>query len=198
MVKKDPRIDAYIARQRDFARPILARLRALVHTTCPEVTETLKWRSPSFEYHGILCGMAAFQEHAVFGFWKHELVVGDDRKAQEAMGSFGRLRSLDDLPTKAEFARLMKKAMQLNEMGIKAVRQKTTKKPIPMHPEFKKALAANRKAKTTFDAFPPSAQRDYLEWIADAKAAATRSRRIETSVEWLAEGKRRNWKYEKC
>lgn len=199
MVQTDPRVDAYIAKRAEFARPILVQLRALVHATCPEVRETIKWGMPSFEHHGILCGMAAFKEHAVFGFWKHELVIGDDPKAKEAMGSFGCLRSVDELPSKARFAKLMKKAIQLNVDGVKAPRAKTKPKaPIKMHPELKRALAKNAKAAATLAGFPPGAQREYLEWIADAKTDATRARRIADAVAWLAAGKRKNWKYEKC
>jgi uncharacterized protein YdeI (YjbR/CyaY-like superfamily) len=194
----DKRIDAYIAKSRPFAQPILARLRAMIHENCPDVVETLKWRHPSFEYRGILCGMAAFKEHAAFGFWKHDLVVGTPR-AKEAMGSFGRLTDVSQLPGKGVFARHMKVAMKLNEDGVKVERRKTRPKaPIAMHPEFKAAMAGSKKAQATYAAFPPSAQRDYLEWVADAKSDDTRARRIAQAVEWMAQGKRRNWKYENC
>ncbi|MCE9593987.1 MAG: YdeI/OmpD-associated family protein [Planctomycetes bacterium] len=199
MTKKDPRIDAYIAKSAEFARPILAHLRALVHSTCPDAVETLKWSHPSFEYKGMLCGMASFKAHCAFGFWKHELVVGDDPKAKEAMGSFGCITQLSDLPSKAKFAGYMKKAMALNDAGVKVVRKKTRPKaPVKMHPELKGALAKNKKALATFEGFPPGQQREYLEWVADAKGDDTRARRIAQAVAWLAEGKRRNWKYEKC
>ena len=194
----DKRIDAYIAKARPFAQPILERLRAMIHETCPEVVETLTWRHPSFEYRGILCGMAAFKEHAAFGFWKHDLVVGTPR-AKEAMGSFGRLTDVSELPGKGVFARHMKVAMKLNEDGVKVARRKTRPKaPIAMHPEFALAMATSRKAQATYASFPPSAQREYLEWVADAKSDDTRARRIAQAVEWMAQGKRRNWKYENC
>ncbi|MCK6447199.1 MAG: YdeI/OmpD-associated family protein [Planctomycetes bacterium] len=199
MGKRDPRVDAYIETKAEFARPILVKLRELVHQTCPDVEETIKWGMPSFTYHGILCGMAAFKEHAVFGFWKHELVIGENGKWRDAMGSFGCLKSVSDLPTKAQFAQWMKKAMQLNVDGVKAPQRKHPKKAPPkLHPEFAAALAKSPKAKKTLEGFPPGAQREYLEWIAEAKADATRARRIADAVKWLAEGKRRNWKYEKC
>jgi hypothetical protein len=199
MPKKDPRIDAYIAKAADFAKPILAELRQRVHAACPDVVETMKWSAPTFDHHGILAGMAAFKKHAVFGFWKHELLIKESPAWKEAMGSFGRLTSVKDLPPKAEFARWAKRAMELNEQGIKAPRTKTAKKkPLALHPEFKAALAKNAKARATLDGFPPSQQREYLEWIADAKGDDTRARRIGQAVEWLAEGKRRNWKYERC
>ncbi len=199
MGTRDKRIDSYISRQAEFARPILRHLREVVHDACPEVVETLKWSSPSFEYKGLLCGMAAFKKHAVFGFWKHEQVVADDAKAKLAMGSFGRLTSLDDLPSKRVLAIYVKKAMKLNDDGVPAMRRKTRpRKVVPMHPDLRRALAKNRKAQATFDAFPPSHQRDYLEWVAEAKGEDTRARRIAQAVEWMAQGKPRNWKYMTC
>jgi len=199
MGKRDVRLDAYIKRAAPFAQPILAKLRQRIHAACPDVVETLKWGHPSFEYKGILCGMAAFKQHAAFGFWKHDLVVGKDAKSKEAMGSFGRITSLGDLPPAARFAGLVKKAMELNDAGIKVARVKTRKKkPIAMHPDFEKALARDAKARANFDAFSPSGQREYLEWISDAKQDATRERRITTAVAWIAQGKPRNWKYQNC
>lgn len=199
MGQHDPRVDAYIEKRAEFARPILERLRELVHATCPDVEETIKWGMPSFEYHGILCGMAAFKQHAVFGFWKHELVIGDDEKWREAMGSFGCLRSVRELPTRAQFARWMKKAMQLNVDGVKAPQRKHARKaPARLHPAFRAALAKSSKARASFAALAPSHRREYVEWIAEAKRDETRARRIATAVQWLAQGKRRNWKYEKC
>jgi uncharacterized protein YdeI (YjbR/CyaY-like superfamily) len=199
MGKKDARLDAYIKKAAPFAQPILAKLRQRIHAACPAVVETVKWGHPSFEYKGILCGMAAFKQHAAFGFWKHDLVVGKDAKSKEAMGSFGRITSLADLPPAARFTSLVKKAMELNDAGIKVARVKTRKKkPIAMHPDFEKALARDAKARTHFDAFSPSCQREYLEWIGDAKQDATRERRIATAAAWIAQGKPRNWKYQNC
>jgi hypothetical protein len=199
MPTRDKRVDAYIQNAPEFARPILTELRARVHAACPDVVETIKWRMPSFEYEGILCGMAAFKKHAVFGFWKHNLVVADDSKTNMAMGSFGKLVEPGQLPKKAEFARLVKKAMKLNEDGVKAVRNKTAKKkPITMHPALQRALAGNPKARAQFGEFAPSKQREYMEWISDAKADETRERRLKDAIEWIAQGKPRNWKYMNC
>jgi hypothetical protein len=199
MVTRDKRVDAYIENAAEFAQPILTELRARVHAACPDVVESIKWRMPSFEYQGILCGMAAFKKHAVFGFWKHNLVLGDDSKANMAMGSFGKLVDPDQLPKKAEFARLLKKAMKLNEDGVKAVRNKTAKKkPITMHPSLSKALAGNPKARAHFEEFAPSKQREYMEWISDAKADETRERRLKDAIQWISQGKPRNWKYMNC
>jgi len=196
MATRDPRVDTYIAEAPEFARPILEWLRAQVHKSCPEVVETIKWRMPSFEHHGILCGMAAFKAHCVFGFWKHELVLGAfDAKAREAMGSFGCLKSKTDLPPAREFAAALRKAVELNEQGVSVPRQKRTKRPAGMPKELRAALATNARARASFEGFPPSHQREYIEWIAEAKRAETRAKRLATALEWLSEGKPRNWKY---
>ncbi len=200
MPTRDPRVDVYIEKSATFARPILKHLRAVVHAACPEVVETVKWSTPSFEYHGILCGMAAFKQHATFGLWKHSLVLESlDGTAREAMGSFDRLTKVGDLPSKAVLARYIKMGMQLNEQGVKAPREKSRpKKAIAMHPALKVALGKHKQALATFEAFPPSCQREYLEWIAEAKGDDTRARRIAQAVQWMAQGRRRNWKYERC
>lgn len=198
MTNHDKRIDDYIAKSAEFARPILIELRARVHAVCPEVVETIKWSMPAFDYHGPLAHMAAFKKHCAFGFWKHALVVGEDPKSQEAMGSYGALTELGQLPTKALFAKHMKLAMQLNEQGIKLAKpKKPAKKPTATHPEFARALARNKSAKAGFDGLAPGQQREYVEWIGEAKQEATRLRRIEQALEWLAEGKPRHWKYMK-
>jgi uncharacterized protein YdeI (YjbR/CyaY-like superfamily) len=197
MGRKDPRIDAYIARQAEFARPILRTLRQVVHSACPEVEETLKWGHPSFTYHGILCGMAAFKQHATFGFWKGKLIVdASGRDPDAAMGQFGRLTSLDDLPAKRVLAGYVKKAMVLNEAGVQPKRVVRAHPPLRVPATFAAALARNPRARATFEGFSPSCRREYVEWIAEAKRDETRARRIATSIEWLAEGKKRNWKYE--
>jgi uncharacterized protein YdeI (YjbR/CyaY-like superfamily) len=195
MSVRDPRVDSLIETAAPFARPILRELRERVHAACPEVVETIKWRSASFEHHGMLCGMASFKEHCTFGFWKHDLVVGSDRKALEAMGSFGRITKLSDLPPKPKFSALVRKAVKLNEDGVKVVRTKHARKALPMHPDLAAALKKNKKARATFDAFSPSHQREYLEWIHDAKKDDTRAKRVAQAAEWLAQGKPRNWKY---
>jgi len=193
MGKKDSRIDAYIARQQDFAKPILTYRRGVVHEGCPDCEETLKWSAPAFMYQGILCGFAGFKEHVMFGFWKHELLIGE---RTGAAGSFGRITSVKDLPSKKELHALIKKAMVLNESGVKTpMMRKGPKKPIAMPGDFKTALAKNRKASAVYDDFSPSHKREYLEWITDAKGEDTRARRIKQAIEWMAEGKPRNWKY---
>ena len=197
---RDPRIDAYIQRAAPFARPILAHARALVHQACPQVEETIKWGMPTFVHAGgILCGMAAFKQHASFGFWKHALVVGEG-EPRDGMGSYGKMLSLDDFPAKKIVLAHIRKAMKLNEDGVKmpAARKAASKLPPEMPEDLVAALNKDNAAKATFDAFPPSCRREYIEWIVEAKREETRAKRLAQTVEWLAEGKRRNWKYENC
>jgi len=199
---EDPRIDAYIERAALFARPILTRLRAIVRTACPDVEESIKWSSPSFGYRGsILCSMAAFKQHATFGFWQGERVTGDAPSADErsAMGQFGRLTSVDDLPDEALLRDMIQKAMALIDSGTKPPRPvKHPKPPAELPDDLAAAIAVVPAAERTFTGFPPGQRREYIEWVTKAKRPETRQRRIAQSVEWLAEGKRRNWKYENC
>jgi len=201
MASRDPRIDAYIARQADFARPILEHVRAVVHEACPDVEETMKWSSPSFVHAGgLLCGMAAFKQHASFGYWKHALVVGDDQP-RNGMGSYGKLGSVADLPPRKQLLAHIRKAMRLNGTGTtpSATRKPSKPKPpVTVPDDLLAALRGNPKARATFDGFPPGQQREYVEWITEAKRDETRQNRLKQGVEWMAEGKRRNWKYERC
>lgn len=203
MSGRDPRVDAYIAQSAEFARPLLERLRGIVHDTCPDIEETIKWGAPSFTHAGgILCHMAAFKQHVSFGFWKHDLVMGEDVQ-QEGMGSLGKLRGLVDLPPTKQLTAWIRKAVRLNELGVKASspRKARTSKPMPrMPPELDAALALKKhgKARATFEAFPPSHRREYIEWIGEAKRADTRERCLAQTLEWLAVGKSRNWKYASC
>lgn len=196
---RDPRIDAYIARAAPFAQPILAHVRSLVHEACPGVEETIKWGMPTFVHAGgILCGMAAFKQHASFGFWKHALVVGEG-EPREGMGSYGKLASLADLPPKRTLLAHVRKAMALNEAGVKSPVRKSAPKPPPVTPpDLAAALADAPAAQAAFDAFPPGCRREYIDWIVEAKRAETRARRVAEAVAWMAAGKRRNWKYENC
>lgn len=200
MATSDPRIDAYIEKSPDFAKPILAHLRQVVRSTCPDVEETIRWRMPTFLYKGMLCGMGAFKKHCVFGFWKHELVVGTgDARWKEAMGSFGCLTSIEQLPKQGALVRMIKIAMKLNDEGIKVVRRKTApKRAIAMPRELKAALAKNKRSLGNFESFSPSHRKEYMEWIGGAKGENTRARRVAQALEWLSAGKHRNWKYENC
>ncbi len=197
-MKTDPRVDAYIAKAAAFAQPILKHVRERVHAVAPEADETLKWSAPSFTIDGkILLMMAAFKAHAALNFWRgQELGI---EPAKDAMGQLGKLTGLGDLPPDDALDAMIRKAAALVRNAPAPRQVKHVPKPPPaIHPEFVAALAKNSKARAVLDGFPPSAQRDYLDWIADAKQDATRAKRIATAVEWLGEGKRRHWKYEKC
>lgn len=199
MPSKDPRIDAYIAKAQPFAQPILKHLRKTVHAACPAVQETMKWSFPHFDYKGMMCGMAAFKSYVTFGFWKGELLqnAGLPKVEEEAMGNFGRITSVKDLPPARTMAKLVKAAAELNDKGIKVKRAPTKPKgPVRVPEYFVEALRHHKLARTNFDAFSPSKQRDYVEWLTEAKTEATREKRMATAIEWIAEGKARNWRYE--
>ena len=196
MRTRDKRVDAYIAKSADFARPILAHLREVVHDACPEVEETMKWSFPHFMYHGILCSMAAFKAHCALGFWKGSLILAENGAAETSMGQFGRITKLSDLPPKKVLAGYVRKAMALNESGARtAPRPKRARKALAVPEDLTAALEKNKKALTTFEGFSPSRRREYVEWITEAKGEETRRRRLEQALEWMAEGKPRNWKY---
>lgn len=195
---RDTRIDDYIAGRAAFAQPILHWLRERVHAACPEVEEAIKWSMPAFLYKGKpLANMAAFKAHATFGFWhRQELKTG---KEGSAMGQYGRLESLDDLPDAATLERQVKDAMALTDSGAAPKRAAKPPKPeSPVPAELAEALAADDLASATFEGFPPGCRREYCEWIAEAKRPETRAKRVAEAVSWMREGKRRNWKYENC
>lgn len=196
MATKDHRIDAYIEKAQPFARPILRRFRKAVHAGCPGVVETMKWRNPAFDYKGPLAGMAAFKAHCAVGFWKQSLMKSGLR-TQRTMGPFVRLELIDELPSEAALVAMVKEAVALNDAGAKVVRTRTPKPP-PKVPAFLLAeLKKNKKARTHWAAFPPSHQREYIEWITGAKQEETRLRRLHTAITQIAEGKSQNWKYER-
>ncbi len=196
--RTDPSVDVYIEKSAKFGRPILRHLRKIVHEACPEVEEQMKWNVPNFLYNGILCSMASFKGYCFFGFWKGPLVVPGIDKNQGAMGQFGRITKISDLPPRTELKRYIRKAMDLNERGVKIVKEKKPMSPTPEAPlGFMKALSRDSRASEAFERFSPSHKREYLEWIIEAKREETRQRRIETAINWISEGKSRNWKYAK-
>jgi len=204
MIKKDSRVDEYIAASAPFARPILDHLRQLIHKACPEVEEKMKWSFPHFDYKGVFCSMAGFKEHCAFNFWKANLIPDPHNLFKEgsmrAMGQFGRIRSLKDLPNDRIILQYLKEAMKLNDAGTKRTTRRPTeeeKQDLAIPDELLAALKKNKKAKETFDRFTYSHRKEYTEWINEAKTEATRNKRIETTIEWLSEGKARNWKYQK-
>lgn len=198
-MKRDARIDDYIAKRQAFAWPILEHVRERVHAAAPEAEETLKWGAPAFTLEGkILLIIAAFKQHAAINFWRGQELRGSDANA-EGMGQFGKLTSLADLPPDAELDRLIEEAARLAKSAPAPRKVKHEPRPqAAIHPEFEAALTRVPKARAALDSFPPSAQRDYLDWIAEAKQDSTRAKRIATAIEWLSEGKRRHWKSQNC
>ncbi|MBC7850800.1 MAG: DUF1801 domain-containing protein [Chitinophagaceae bacterium] len=195
-------VDSYIARAAPFAQPVLEHLRELIHKTCPDVAETIKWGMPAFDYKGSLCSFASFKNHCSFGFWKAgimedgESLRGDESK--NAMGNIGKITSVKDLPSNKVMVKWLKEAMRLNDEGIKVPKtiSKHSKKVVITPDYLVPALKKNKAAWVTFDKGSPSFKREYVEWITDAKSEATRLSRLQQSIEWLAEGKGRNWKYQ--
>lgn len=197
------RVDAYIAQAAPFARPILERIRRAVHLGCPDIEERIKWGVPSFEKDGMVCGMAAFKAHATFGFWKGRL-LDDPRSILRAKGTASfmaeRLTDVSQLPADGILADYVRRAVELNRKiaagdGPKAPPRKR-KPEAKVPPALAAALKKNPKAEVVFRGFPPGKRRDYIEWITEAKTQETRRRRLETAVEWISQGKSRNWKYE--
>ena len=201
-MSRDGRIDAYIARSAPFARPILKHLRKLIHRAEPSVEETIKWGFPSYVYHDkILCGTAAFKAHISFGFWHRgmeDLLNKELGKTNEAMGLMGRVTSLADLPDDPTLLRYVKLAVRLHDSGLRARPKPKPKPALPVPADLAGALKKNPRAAAVWKNFSPSARREYIEWITEAKRVETRTRRLATTVEWVAAGKPRNWKYMNC
>lgn len=202
MAIKDNPIDIYISKAADFAKPILNHLRELVHTACPDAEEKIKWGFPHFDYMGeMMCSMASFKQHAVFGFWKAALmkdpVLIERAKSEVSMGHLGRITSLRDLPSDKKIIAWIREAMQLNEQGIKVPSKPKTadKKELAVPDYFLKALGKHKKALQTFEAFSYSHKKEYVQWIDGAKTEETKNKRMAQAIEMMTEGKSRNWKY---
>jgi uncharacterized protein YdeI (YjbR/CyaY-like superfamily) len=197
----DKRVDAYIAKSAEFAQPLLEHLRELVHEACPDVEETIKWGFPHFQYKGILCSMASFKAHCSFGFWKGAIM--DDPKGilsiigKTSMGHFNRITAIQDLPARKILMAYVKHAMQLNEGEIKVPKKVIKSKTLVVPGDFLKRLKKKKNAFDIFEAFSNSHRNEYVQWITESKSEATRTKRIDQAVEWLNEGKSRNWKYAK-
>src|SRR5579872_1709140 len=202
MGQYDERVDAYIAKSPDFAKPILIHIRELVHRVAPELSEAMKWGFPFFDYKGPVCQMAAFKRHCAFGFWREKML--NDPKGylkvdgeKSSAGSFGQILSINDLPPEEVLTDFIHQAIAINEKGVKVEKKPAAPKPeLTMPADFDKLLRANMAAMDNFEKFAPSKKREYLEWFADAKSEATREKRMEQALEWIAEGKSRNWKYQ--
>jgi uncharacterized protein YdeI (YjbR/CyaY-like superfamily) len=204
MPETDPRVDAYLDKAAPFAKPIMIKLRKLIFQACPEARETIKWSFPNYEVYGsVLCNMAAFKEHCAFGFWKASLLKDPNGilkvKDRNAMGHLDRLRSVKDLPPDKVLISYIREAAMLNKNNIKVARPKSApKKELPIPKVLAAALKTNKKAASVFEGFSPSNRREYIEWLLDAKSEETLNKRLATTMEWLEEGKSRNWKYKKA
>jgi len=199
-MNKPSNFDQYIEQSAAFAQPLLKSLRASVHKACPEVEEAFKWSAPTFMYQGkILCSMAAFKAHVVFRFWLGEQ-LSDPNNILEvigktSMGQLAKIKKLDDLPEEDVMVTYLKEAMQLIDQGATQKSAKATKKELNIPDYLLSALEKAPKAAETFHNFSYSNQKEYVEWLEDAKRESTREKRLQTTLEWLAEGKVRNWKY---
>jgi len=200
---RNKQIDAYIKDSAVFAQPILRHLREIVHRGCPDAQETIKWGFPHFEYHGILCSMAAFKEHCAFGFWKASLLTDPEKRLRKmgatAMGNFGRIGKLSDLPSDKILLSYVREAAKLNEKGIKASgrRKPAIKKDLSVPGYFMTRLRKNKKALETFNGFSYTNKKDYVDWVTEAKSEETRNKRLVTAIQWLVKGKIRYWKYQR-
>jgi uncharacterized protein YdeI (YjbR/CyaY-like superfamily) len=202
MATKDVKVDLYISKSADFAKPVLNHFRKLVHTACPDVEEKIRWSFPNFDYKGMMCSMAAFKQHCALTFWKAQLMKDKTLVAiadsESAMGHFGKITSLKDLPSDKNIIGYIKEAMKPNEDGIRLpVKKKSNsnKKEVKVPNDFSLMLKKNKMAFKTFNHFSLSHKKEYVEWIIEAKTEATINKRMKTAIEWLTEGKPRNWKY---
>ncbi|HMS64959.1 MAG TPA: YdeI/OmpD-associated family protein [Ignavibacteria bacterium] len=205
MKSKDNRIDLYISKAPEYAKPLLTHLRSLIHKACPEAEETWKWSFPHFDYKNeMMCSMAAFKNHCAFGFWKASIMSDPDKiltiKERESMGHMGQIKSLADLPPDKIIIKYIKEAMRLNDEGIKlpSKAKSSEKKELIIPDFFTKILSKNKTAQKVFDDFSYSHKKEYVMWVTEAKTEDTKNKRMETAIEWLSEGKKKNWKYEKC
>ncbi len=201
-MKTNKKVDEYISKAQTFAQPILKHLRNLIHQTCPEVEENIKWGMPSFEYKGLMCGIASFKQHCIFNFWKaalmKDIVLMENAKSEIAMGHLGRITSLKDLPSDKKIVAYIKEAMKLNDEGIKLIKATpVTTKDLIIPVEILKAIKKNSAAYKTFDTFSTSNKKEYIQWIVEAKTNETKNKRLAQAIEWMSEGKPRNWKYMK-
>jgi uncharacterized protein YdeI (YjbR/CyaY-like superfamily) len=192
----DPKVDAYIAKAAPFAQPILTHLRRAIHAAVPGLDEAIKWGMPHFLYKGKnLAGISAFKAHCAF------VIHGDGRQG-DAMGQYGKIAGLVDLPGDNEIKCKLLAAKERIDLAGTALKPKAAprapKPELPIPPEFAAAVEANPQAKAALEAFAPSHRREYLEWIGEAKRPETQAKRIAQAIEWLTEGKKRNWKYENC
>ncbi|AKK74866.1 hypothetical protein OK18_08920 [Chryseobacterium gallinarum] len=196
------KVDEYIEKSPDFAKPILTYLREMIHEVCPDAEETIKWKFPTFMYKGkILCSITSFKQYCSLGFWLHQemktLKELETSAEKSSMFSLGKITKMEDLPSRHQLKKAIKEAMELTDMGVTMKKAAPSKMEMEVPDYFQSALDTNKKALEVFQKASPSFRKEYISWITEAKTEATRNKRIEQSLEWMAEGKGRNWKYEK-
>lgn len=202
MEKYNPQVDEYIEKSADFAKPILNYLRETIHEVCSDAEEAIKWKFPTFMYKGkILCSTVSFKQYCSMGFWLHDEMKTiknlDTGVEKTNMFSLGKITKMEDLPSKPQLKKIILEAMELTDMGVTLKKSAPSKTEIPVPDYFQNALGENKKALETFQKSAPSFRKEYVNWIVDAKTETTRNKRIEQAIEWISEGKGRNWKYEK-
>lgn len=203
MAQLNSKVDEYIAKSEGFAKPILEYLRQIIHETCPDAAEDIKWGTPHYSYKGDhLCMIAGFKNHYSFSLYKAEFMkdkeIAESVKAGKKFGYMDKLKSVSELPSKEVLVSFLKEAMTINENGIKKEKPISDKPKVIETPDYlTEALNANKQAKEVWESKSDSYRKDYLVWIIDAKTDATRQKRIEQSLEWIAEGKGRFWQYAK-
>lgn len=202
MEKYSAQVDEYIEKSPDFAKPILHYLRETIHETCPDAEEAVKWKFPAFMYKGkILCSITAFKQYCSLGFWLHQEMktISELETAAEKsnMFSLGKITKMEDLPSKTLLKKAIKEAMELTDMGVTMKKAAPSKTETQIPDYFQTALNANEKALQVFQKASPSFRKEYINWITDAKTETTRHKRMEQALEWISEGKGRNWKYER-
>jgi uncharacterized protein YdeI (YjbR/CyaY-like superfamily) len=202
MRKYNPLVDEYIEKSQDFAKPILNYIREIVHECYPEIEEAIKWKFPTFMYKGkILCSMVSFKQYCSMGFWLHDemqTIKNLETDVEKTnMFSLGKITKLDDLPSAPQLKKIILEAMELTDMGVKLKKAAPLSTAIEIPEYFKNSLNQNKKALEVFEKASPSFRKEYINWIVDAKTETTRNKRMEQALEWIVEGKGRNWKYEK-
>ncbi|MCA6066935.1 YdeI/OmpD-associated family protein [Chryseobacterium sp. RG1] len=202
MENYNAKVDEYIEKSQDFAQPILKHIREIVHEICPDTEETIKWKFPTFMYKGkILCSMVSFKQYCSLGFWLHDEmktlknIETDVEKTN--MFSLGKITKIGDLPSKPLLKEMILEAMELTDKGVTLKKASPSKTETEVPDYFQNALQQNKKASEIFIKGSPSFRKEYINWLTEAKTEATRNKRMEQAIEWISEGKARNWKYMK-
>lgn len=202
MSNHNKKVDEYIFKMADFAKPILTHLRQIIFETCPDVEEDIKWGIPHYGYKGDhLVMMAGFKQHCSFSLYKAELMkdkmIQESVKAGKKFGYMDKVKDLSELPNKKVLTAYIKEAMELNSSGISKPKVVKEKVEVVAPKEFIEALEQDKIAFSVYESKSPSFRKNYIIWIADVKTDETRQKRITQSLEWIREGKDRFWQSKK-